>query len=115
MDRLLAQAASGTIELWMNMINAGEVYYRLAKRHGAGAAEQFLADLEASLPVRSVAPDRALILNAARLKSRHAISYADAFAAVTALENQAALVTGNRELRAVKELKLDWIGPKPTS
>jgi len=36
------------------------------------------------------------------------------FAGVTALENQAALVTGDHELRTVKELELDWIGPKLT-
>lgn len=51
---------------------------------------------------------------AATLKSRHAISYADAFSAATALLRDVPLVTGDPELRtmaaAEKNLKLEWIG-----
>lgn len=49
---------------------------------------------------------------AATLKSRHAISYADAFAAATALLRGAPLVTGDPELQTMSmepNLKLEWI------
>lgn len=52
-------------------------------------------------------------MSAAGLKSRYAISYADAFAAATALMHDAPLVTGDPELRAMaagkSNLKLEWI------
>jgi len=52
-------------------------------------------------------------MTAATLTSRHAISYADAFAAATAILRDAPLVTGNPELQTMAEteenLKLEWI------
>jgi len=52
-------------------------------------------------------------MKAAGLKARHAISYADAFAAATAIDCELPLVTGDPELRAVadteKALLLEWI------
>jgi predicted nucleic acid-binding protein len=49
---------------------------------------------------------------AATLKARHAISYADGFAAATAMLQGAPLVTGDPELRvmAAKEKSLRWSG-----
>ena len=55
-------------------------------------------------------------MSAATLKSRHAISYADAFAAATSLVRDMPLVTGDPELLAMaateKNLKLHWIAGK---
>jgi uncharacterized protein len=55
-----------------------------------------------------------LVMLAATLKARYAISYADGFAAATALLQDAPLVTGDPELRAMaakeKTLQLEWIG-----
>jgi len=107
---LLEAASGGALELYINMINAGEVYYVLARRRGVLYAEEFLEDLDAALPVRVILPDRALIAQAARLKSRYPISYADGFAAATALELAAPLVTGDPELRTVAGLQLEWLG-----
>jgi predicted nucleic acid-binding protein len=51
---------------------------------------------------------------AASLKARYAISYADGFAAATALLQEAPLITGDSELRAIaveeKGLHVGWIG-----
>jgi predicted nucleic acid-binding protein len=53
-------------------------------------------------------------MQAAALNARHAISYADAFAAATAMARNSPLVTGDPELRAMAEqekmLTLEWIG-----
>lgn len=97
-DALLNQAAAGEIELIISMINVGEVYYSLAKRGRADIAEQLLSHLPA-MPIHAVVPSRQTILNAAKLKARFPVSYADAFAMATANEEDAVLVTGDRELR----------------
>lgn len=109
-DTLLERSARGEIDLYVNMINVGEVYHQLAKRRGVGAAEEFLEDLDSSLPVKTLIPSRALIIEAARLKNRYPISYADGFAAATAAGLSATLVTGDPELRTVAGLDLEWIG-----
>ena len=111
---LLEQGSRGVAKLSISMINVGEVFYLIAKRHGAAPAERFLADL-AMMPIQALLPDRKLILGAARLKSRYPISYADAFAAETARNQNAILVTGDPELwRLSKKEPIDllWLGKK---
>jgi uncharacterized protein len=105
-------AASGGREVSMSMINIGEVFYLMAKRHGAALAERFLSEVP-TIPIQTLVPDRRLIAEAARLKSRFAISYADAFAVETARRQRAALVTGDSELLALSKqepIELLWIG-----
>jgi ribonuclease VapC len=111
---LLEQAARHETKVSMSLINVGEVFYLIAKRHGAVPAERFLADL-AMMPIQALLPDRRLILAAARLKSRYPISYADAFAVETAREQNAFLVTGDPELRRLTKqepIELLWAGKK---
>jgi predicted nucleic acid-binding protein len=108
---VLERAGAGDIQLLMSWINAGEVYYMLARKHGAPMADEFLTRLP-SLPIRLVRPDEGAIIAAARLKSRHKISYADAFAAALAQKEDAALITGDPELKGLGELlEIEWIGP----
>jgi ribonuclease VapC len=109
---LLEQASRGEAKVSISLINVGEVFYLIAKRHGAAPAERFLADL-ATMPIQALLPDRRLILGAARLKSRYPISYADAFAVETAREQNAILVTGDPELRQLAKhepIELLWVG-----
>jgi ribonuclease VapC len=114
---LLEQASRGAAKVSISLINVGEVFYLIAKRHGAVPAERFLADL-AMMPIQALLPDRKLILGAARLKSRYPISYADAFAAETAREQNAILVTGDPELWQLSKrepVELLWLGRKQAS
>jgi predicted nucleic acid-binding protein len=111
---LLEQASRAAAKVSISLINVGEVFYLIAKRHGAASAERFLADL-AMMPIQSLLPDRKLILGAARLKSRYPISYADAFAAETARDQNANLVTGDPELWQLcrhEPIDLLWLGKK---
>lgn len=51
------------------------------------------------------------VLEAAPIKARHAIAYADAFAVATARRLDAVLVTGDPEFAAVSGLvEIEWIG-----
>ena len=111
---LLEQASRGETTVAMSLINVGEVFYLIAKRHGAAPAERFLAEF-AMMPIQALLPDRRLILKAARMKSRYPISYADAFAVETAREQNAILVTGDPELRQLSKqepIELLWVGKK---
>lgn len=80
----------------MNWVNLGEVYFVLARVVGADDALTTIRDLENVLT--TITPDNALILEAAKIKAGHAMSYADAFAAATAIRFAAPLWTGDPEL-----------------
>ncbi len=96
----------------MNILNVGEVFYLVVKKESLAYGERVLQGLRDG--VTMVAATDELVLFAALLKARHAISYADAFAAATAIRRKAPLVTGDDELRrmAAKEpaLQLIWVG-----
>jgi ribonuclease VapC len=111
---LLERASRGEARVSISLINVGEIFYLIAKRHGAALAERFLADL-AMMPIQALLADRKLILGAARLKSRYPISYADAFAVETAREQNAILVTGDPELWQLSQrepIEILWLGKK---
>ncbi len=109
-EGLLDRAEAGKLQLSMSWMNVGEVYSMAARKLGALEAEEFHSRLP-SLPVRLVLPDAAEVIQAAKLKARYRISYADAFAAALAMRENAALVTGDPELRALGEVvTVDWIG-----
>lgn len=93
----------------MNEINIGEVYYITAKDRSLEQAEDFLHRLE-TLPIQAAANSFAAVLDAAKLKARFFISYADAFAITTAIRMNAVVVTGDQEFRRVEHLvTIDWL------
>jgi predicted nucleic acid-binding protein len=93
----------------MNEVNIGEVYYLVAKRRSPAAAETFLHTFE-TMPIDPISNAFAEVIEAAKLKAQHAISYADAFAAATAIRHGAILVTGDREFRALEgQVTVKWI------
>lgn len=80
----------------MSWINVGEVLYVLRRRHGAGEADATVRDLVRLLHVEL--PGEAVIRAAAAVKAEHRMSYADAFAAATAVRHDSELWTGDPEL-----------------
>ena len=83
-----------------------------AKAFQPERAELFLKLLP-NLPFEIVTPSLQDILEAAALKARYPISYADAFAAQLALKTERPLVTGDTEFKAIADLELVWLGPDP--
>jgi predicted nucleic acid-binding protein len=105
---LKAARATG-IHLLMNDINVGEVYYTIARERSDESARSFLAHLE-RLPIRTVPNSLSDVLEAARIKARFAVSYADAFAVATAIREKAAVMTGDPEFKAVEGLvAIEWL------
>ena len=106
---LLIEVTEVRRSLWMTSINLGEVWYMLARRNSGAYASQQLADLM-QIGIERVDIDWPMVLEAASYKSRHKISYADAFAAALAKQRNAELVTGDREFQALEsEIKIHWL------
>ncbi len=98
--QLLMLARRQEVKLRISIINLGEVYYQVGKAKGEDVADTTLARLR-QLAVTVVSASDAVVWAAARLKMRHAISYADACALATAADTNAILVTGDPELDAL--------------
>lgn len=107
--RLLEDAGQSGTRLLVNEINVGEVYYIVAKHRSEEAAEHVLLHLD-RLPLELVSNSFDEVLEAARLKARFPLSYADAFALATAIRFGARLVTGDPEFEVAEDLvELDWL------
>ncbi len=89
--------------IFLSVINFGEIYYIIHRRNGEQAAEEVIQSilLEESLTIVEMPWER--VKEAARIKSRRGVSYADAFALSLAKEFQAPLVTGDPEIRSVAQ------------
>jgi uncharacterized protein len=112
--RLLAESLAGSTRLFMSAINAGEVYYFLFKHRKEKLAESW-RESSGTLPATIEVPTADEIWDAAELKARYPIAYADAFAAALAQKYECPLVTGDPELRLISGLELDWLGPAEPS
>ena len=100
--QLLESAQGGESELFISIINLGEVAYCVGRVEGEKAAWTTLDEIRRlALTVAPATDER--VLSAARLKMRYAISYADAFAAALAQELGAVLVSGDPELGALRD------------
>ncbi|MDH7578281.1 MAG: type II toxin-antitoxin system VapC family toxin [Bacillota bacterium] len=101
------------VELHMSAISLGEAYYTLLRRRGREPAEE---------TVNSILADESFIIDeaswqrikgAAAIKAQGGLSYADAFVLGLAQEMQAAVVTGDPEIRSAAQepgVEIIWIG-----
>lgn len=106
---LLTAAIESGRPLYINEINVGEVYYVVAKHRSGEDAERALDHLRA-LPLEWVPNAWPDVLEAARIKVAHPVSYADAFAAATARRLDAMLVTGDPEFRSLAStVRIHWL------
>lgn len=82
----------------MSWINAGEVAYIAEQREGKAGAEEILEVMRSRLALDL--PNEEVVVEAAALKARHRISYADCFAVATAIAHDAVLLTGDPDILA---------------
>ena len=108
-DDFLTQAQEREIGLLMNMINLGEVYYRICRIASVNKADDIITKLRL-LPIVFVSVSDAMVMEAAKIKGRYPISYADAFAATTAIQREASVITADPEFKALsKRVKILWL------
>ncbi|HUT85185.1 MAG TPA: type II toxin-antitoxin system VapC family toxin [Thermodesulfobacteriota bacterium] len=106
---LFKKALDNAAEIFLCIVNWGEMYYIALREGGEDKAELYSTTI-AKYPITIVHADRELTLQAARYKASCTISYADAFAAALAKLNKAELVTGDREFKQVeREIKIRWV------
>jgi len=109
MIEILRVARDSGRSLFLSVVNWGEVYYITMREAGHERADE-VAHLISTLPIQIVPADLDLTRQAAELKSKHRMSYADCFAAALARQRKAELVTGDRDFRQVEgEVKILWL------
>lgn len=99
----------GVPQLVMSILNLGEVYYTLSRRVGEEIASTRVSQVR-MLPVSMLPVDERTVFLAASIKSRHRLSFADAFAVATACLTNSILLTGDPEMKAVAGIQVCYIG-----
>ena len=106
---ILAQALKGAAEIFLSIVNYGEVVYITEREQGLTQAQRVIAAVD-QLPITVVEAGRTLTFAAAHLKAKQPIAYADAFAVALTQSKGAKLLTGDPEMRAVEGVaEIEWI------
>ena len=106
---ILKEGINDKAEIFMSVINWGEVYYIVLREQGNNVADLFLKTIE-RYPIKIIDIDKTITLEASKLKAFNKMSYADAFAAALTKDKKAILVTGDKEFQTVKDkIKIKWI------
>jgi predicted nucleic acid-binding protein len=103
---LVHDAEQGAIRLSMSVINLGEVLYILMKSVDEASAFQMIRDLRQVISIADADVERTT--QAAVLKYRYKLGYADSFAAALAIEYSATLVSADPSFEKL-EKKLKWM------
>lgn len=109
-EEVIREVAMGESEGWMSIINWGEVYYTTFKEHGEKKALEAIRWIDRT-PIVLVDAGRELTQEAARLKAKYPIAYADCFALALAKMKNASLLTGDPEFKKTnEEVEFIWLG-----
>lgn len=107
--KILRAAQIGKTKLFLSVINFGELYYNTLRERGREKAEE-VRFITAQLPIVVVNADMDITLDAARLKGKHPLAYADCFAAALGIRKKAKVVTGDPEFKKFGEsVAVEWI------
>lgn len=105
----IADAHENEEPLYMSVINAGEVWYIVARETSVAEADRSISELK-QLGIEFVDADWALAHVAGGFKAKQKMSFADCFAAALAKERKAVLLTGDPEFKQVeKEISITWL------
>jgi len=106
---LLKKALDNQAELFLCVINWGEMYYITLREGGKERVELYKTTF-AKYPITIVDADKEITLQAAQYKAFHKVSFADAFAAALSKLKKGQLITGDKEFRSLEgEIKILWI------
>jgi uncharacterized protein len=106
---LIASAHEEEIPVYMTVVNAGEVWYTIAREISEEDANSSIKELR-DLRIQFQDADWTLTQEAARFKSQHKMSYADCYAAALAKIQKGELVTGDKEFKSLEDqVKIQWV------
>lgn len=107
-EDLIRLGVEGKRQLFMSVVNWGEVYYSTWRAKGPGIARKAIEDI-AQLPLEIVDADLDLTHTAAELRAEHKLPYTDCFAAALAFQRKASLATSDKDFSHVeKKLEILW-------
>jgi predicted nucleic acid-binding protein len=106
---IMADAHEKEIPIMMTVVNAGEVWYIIARETSATQADTSIK-LLGDIGIEFIEADWSLAHAAAGFKSKMKMSFADCFAAALAKQRKAQLLTGDPEFRqAQEEIAIIWL------
>jgi predicted nucleic acid-binding protein len=109
---ILQEAHAGRCQVFMSLINLGEVLYITEREQGLTKAQAALAAVE-QLHIKILPATQQAVFASAHIKAQHRVSYADAFAIAAAQTLGAAVVTGDPEFKQVKDIvRIEWLVKK---
>ena len=109
-ERIKGLLSSKDTVLFMNEFNLGECFYILARERSIDKAEYFIYTVLPNLPITKISNTFRDIIEAAKIKAKHPLSYADCFAIQTSLKENAPIITGDPEFKkADKFVKIEWL------
>jgi predicted nucleic acid-binding protein len=105
----IADAHDDGIPLFMSVVNAGEVWYIIAREASVSDADRSILQLR-QLGIEFVDANWSLAHEAGGFKSKYKMSFADCFAAALAKQKKALLLTGDPEFKQVEtQITIDWL------
>jgi predicted nucleic acid-binding protein len=108
-DQLLQAAAVHQTDIFVSVMNLGEVFYWLWMKRSQDLARQTLDGLS-RLPIQIVPVDLPQAIKAGELKALHKIPYVDCIAAALALQHRATLVTADRDFEKLgRHFPVAWL------
>ena len=106
---IIADAHEDEIPLLMSVVNAGEIWYIIAREASEADANKSIAELR-QLGIEFIDADWSLAQGAAYFKAKKKMSYADCFAAALARQRKAHVITGDPEFNQVEqEITIHWL------
>jgi ribonuclease VapC len=111
-EDILNHAKKGKARIYLHALQLGETYYITLREQGQDMAHLVYLRIK-SFPLKLIDQiSEELLLTAAALKAKHAILYADSYAAALAKIKGASLLTGDPEFRALEKegiMKITWL------
>lgn len=106
---MIAESREKGVSLLMTVVNAGEVWYIVAREVSQQQADEAVESL-VRMGVEFVDADWPLTRAAGTFKARYRMSYADCYAAALAQTRRAELVTGDKEFKEAEgEIRIRWL------
>ena len=93
----------------LSLIAYGECLYLIERERGVQPAQRAVGIID-QLALHVMPADPPLVFEAAHVKARYPISYADAFSVALAKRNHGRVMTGDPEFRVVEsEIAVHWL------
>ena len=106
---ILDKASNQRCQVFLSVINLGEVIYITEREAGLAKAQTVLSAVE-QLPIEILPASKESVLAAAHIKAQFPVAYADAFAIAAAQEHKGVVLTGDPEFHSVeKQVKVEWL------